>query len=136
MKHTKFMELALCRAVPDLTAGTPKQSRLANLYNRLQKEVDKDLARLHPPSGAAIRQVERQIIEFGRVTGWLNKQRHIGTLLSFCAEMLENSKQRHNPKILETISLIIDHLEAGGELKTACCWAGSVAAEKWAEVTK
>jgi len=133
---SRFMELALCRAVPDLTLGTIKPSRLLNLYTRLQKEVDRDLARLPRPSWTDIRHIERRIMEFGKTTGWLNKQRHVGTLLSFCAEMLENSRYAHNPRILETINDIIEHLENGGDLKTICCWAGSVACEKWMEVTK
>jgi len=83
MNHTRFMELALCRAVPDLCLGTLKPSRLGNLYKRLQKEVDKDLARLPRPSQADIRQICRKIEKFGLATGWLGETRHVGTLLSF-----------------------------------------------------
>lgn len=132
--HKRLTELALVRAVPDLTLGTLKPSRLRNLYARLQREVDKDLAKIPRVSQHEIRGIGRRIEKFGRATGWLGEQRHVGTLLSFCAEMLENSTFSHNPRILETINFIIEHLENKGDLKTACCWAGSVAAERWREV--
>ena len=132
----RFLELALVRAIPDLTIGKPKPSRMKGLYARLQKEVDRDLSRLFPPTRAHILEAAFRINAFALATGWLNQQRHVGTLLSFCADLLEKSESDHNPKILETIALIVDHLEAGGDLPGACCWAGSVAMEKWREVTR
>lgn len=134
--HERMMELALVRAVPDLVIGDMKPSRLKGLYGRLQREVDRDLARLPRPSQSEIRQIACRVNEFGKATGWLGQQRHVSTLLSFCAEMNENSRFDHNPRILETINDIIAHLESGKDLPAASCWAGSVAAEKWKEVVK
>lgn len=134
--NTRLTELALVRAVPDLTLGTLPPSRLGGLYARLQKEVDKDLSRMPKVSQQEIREIGKRIEKFGLATGWLGEERHVGTLLSFCAEMIESSQYNHNPRILETINLIIEHLENAGDLKTVCCWAGSVAAEKWQEVVR
>jgi hypothetical protein len=30
----------------------------------------------------------------------------------------------------------VEHMEAKGDLKTSCCWAGSVAADKWMDIKK
>ncbi|NCC53852.1 MAG: hypothetical protein EOM20_21970 [Spartobacteria bacterium] len=132
--NKRMMELALVRAIPDLTIGELKPSRLKGLYERLQREVDQDLARLPRPSQSEIYRIADRVNEFGRATGWLGQQRHVSTLLSFCAEMIENSRFNHNPKILETINDIIAHLESGKDLPAATFWAGSLAAEKWREL--
>lgn len=129
--HERMTELALVRAIPDLTLGTLPPSRLKNLYARLQKEVDKDLAKISRPSQSEIYQIANRVNKFGKDTGWLGQERHVGTLLSFCAELIESSTFPHNPRILETINLIIEHLENAGDLKMVCCWAGSVAVDKW-----
>ncbi len=132
--HERMMELALVRAIPELTVGKLKHSRLNGLYTRLQKEVDKDLARLPRPTKSEIYRIADRVNGFGKDTGWLGQQRHVSTLLSFCAEMIESSRFPHNPRIIATINEIIAHLEQAGDLPAASCWAGSVAAEKWQKV--
>jgi len=134
--HERLMELALVRAVPDQHAPHMKPCRLRGLYERLIRDVDRDLAKLPRPTDAEIRKIGRRIERFGMDTGWLGQERHTGTILSFCAEMLETSPYPHNPGILKTVNEIILHMENIGDLKTACCWAGSVAAEKWYEGVK
>ena len=124
-------ELALIRAIHDLTIGDLKPSRKKSLFIKLQKEVDKDLAKLPKPSEDDIDKIWETVEVFGKKTGWLNQARHIGTLFSFCLEMIENSTFRFNPKISETINEIIEHLENGNDFKYQSCWAGSVAAKKW-----
>ena len=133
--YTRLMELALVRAVPDQHVNGMKPCRLRGLYQRLVKEVDKDLVKQPRPSDSDIRQIAKKIERFGEETGWLNENRHVGTIFSFCADMLERSVFPHNPRILETVNLIVEHLENGGDLKTACCWAGTIAAEKWSILT-
>jgi len=132
--HERLTELALVRAIPGMIKGELKPSRMLGLYKRLIKVVDKELARLPRPTDAEIVKIGKRIERFGEETGWLNNEKHIGTLLSFCADMLERSDYNHNPRILETINDVIEHLENGGDLKQICCWAGSVAADKWESI--
>jgi len=106
-------------------------SKLRGLYKQLIKAIDKDIVKLPRPSESDIQQIARHIERFGLDTGWLHESKHVGTMFSFCADMLERSSYQHNPKILRTINRIIEHLENIGDLKTACCWAGSIAADKW-----
>jgi hypothetical protein len=134
--HERLMELALVRAVPDQHIEHMRPCRLRGLYERLIKAVDRDLARMPRPTDADIIKIGRRIERFGMDTGWLNETRHTGTLMSFCADMIERSTFDHNPRILETINEIILHMENGGDLKTSCCWAGSVAADKWMDIKK
>jgi len=134
--HERLMELALVRAVPDQHIEHMRPCRLRGLYERLIKAVDRDLARMPRPTDADIIKIGRRIERFGMDTGWLDQERHTGTLMSFCCDMIERSTFNHNPRILETINEIIQHMEAKGDLKTACCWAGRVAADKWMDIKK
>ena len=129
--NERITELALVRAIPDQHMDKMRNSRLKGLYKKLLREVDRDISMLPRPSDADMRKIGRRIERFGMDTGWLGETRHTGTLLSFCADMVERSTFKHNPRILETINLIIEHFENVGDLKTACCWAGSIAADKW-----
>lgn len=124
-------ELALIRAIPDLTMGTLKPSRKKALFIQLQKAVDKDLRKFPRVSESDLNKIWEIVQEFGRQTGWLNETRHVGTLFSFCLEIMENSEFKFNPGIRETILKIIEHLEAGNDFKYQSCWAGSLAYEKW-----
>ncbi len=124
-------ELALIRAIPDLTIGKLKPSRNKSLFLQLQKSVDKDLRKFPRQSKPGLDRIWNTVQEFGRQTGWLNETRHIGTLFSFCLEIIEKSNFKFNPKISEIINKIIEHLEAGNDFKYQSCWAGSLAYEKW-----
>lgn len=127
-RHTA--ELALIYSVPTITNAAEK-SRLCNLLKRLQKYAQKDLNKKPFLTNMELSKIIEKIQSWGNETGWLNDKKHVGTLLSFCADMIENSKFKFHPRILETINDIIAHLEAGGDFKYQSCWAGSLAAERW-----
>ena len=131
MNHERLMELALVLSVPDQNIDSMRPSRLRGKYMQLRDVIYKDLLKTVNPAPADIDKIWKKIDRFGRETGWLHETRHVGTIFSLCAEMLENSKHPHNPRILEIVNEVIEHLEAGGHLKTACCWAGGRAAEIW-----
>jgi hypothetical protein len=129
-------ELALIRAVPDLTLGELKPSRTAGLVTNLQKAVDKDLRYLPRINDTQIADIESIIKSFLLDIGWLDQKRHTGTYLSFCAAMIENSEFKYFPRILESINDLIDHFEKGNDFHVQSCWAGSIAAEKWETIFK
>lgn len=124
-------ELALIRSIPDLTLGTLKPSRKKSLFLRLQAAVDKDLRNFLGVTEKHIDEARILIEEFGRQTGWLNTTKHVGTLFSFCLEVMEKSEFKFNPAIREIINEIVKHLEAGQDFPFQSCWAGSLACEKW-----
>ena len=132
MNNLRFItELALIRAIPDLTIGDLKPSRLKGLFLKLQKNVDKDLAKTRGLTKDDLDAIWERVQEFGQATGWLEQKKHTGTLVSFCIEIIETSKFDFNPGILKTLNEIIEHFERGGDLKVQSCWAGAMAAEKW-----
>ena len=126
----KTAELSLIFAVPVLSDAHDK-SRLAGLQRTLQKLAGKELGNIRRISDEECEAIIKHITEWGKITGWLNNKKHTGTLLSFIAGMIENSKFQYNPRILDTINAIISHLEAGGNFKIQSCWSGSLAADKW-----
>ena len=132
----QISELALIRSIPDLTIGTLPPCRLKGLYIRLQKWVDKDLAMLPRVSSDDLEAIEKIMDRFGDDTGWFGKQKHVGTLLSFCAAIIENSEFKFHPRIMETINDIIDHLESGNDLHFQSFWGGEIAFEKWEKLFK
>ncbi len=131
MNLRHLTELALIRAIPDLTLGSLKPARKKALFLRLQDAVDKDLRLFPRASKQDLDRVWESVEKFGKMTGWLNHTRHVGTLLSFCLGIIEKSSFKFNEKIPKTINYIISHLEAGNDFKFQSCWAGSMAAEKW-----
>jgi len=130
-QYRKLSELALIRSIPDMTIGTLKPSRKKGLFLRMQKAVDKDIRDLPKPSDDDLSKIWETIEEFGRQTGWLNQTRHIGTLFSFCLEIIERSEFEFNPDIVSIINDIINHLEDGKDFLYQSCWAGGLAAKKW-----
>ena len=129
LRHTA--ELALIYAVPILSNAHEK-SRLANLQRTLQKIAAEELgSKIREITTGEMEQITDHITEWGKITGWLDSKKHTGTLLSFIAGMIESSKFKYNPMIMETINALIAHLEAGNNFKIQSCWAGWLAAEKW-----
>ncbi len=129
--HRRYVELAYIRAVPDMLHGTLKNGRLKNLYRKLQIACDNEFRRLPELNNVELEQVKGLLLQFSAATGWERKPRHISTLLSFCADMLERSQYDHSPKILKTLTDIIDYYARKEDFRPICCWAGSVAADKW-----
>lgn len=127
----RFAESAYIRAIPDLLHGELRPGRLSNLYGKLVKAVDADLVRLPVIGDSDVLVIRDIIVEFGKRTGWTGKKRHVGTLLSFAIAIIESSEHKHNPKILETLNLIVEYYERKQNFKIICCHAGAIAAEKW-----
>ena len=126
----KLAELALIRAIPDLTIGKLKPSRTKGLFTKLQKYVDKDLIKINVTQDT-INKLEVIINKFGDSTGWFKQTKHTGTLVSFCLGILERTSFDFHPGILRTLVEIIDHFENGNDFPDAASWAGDIAVEKW-----
>ena len=134
MENKKFKhvaELALIISIPGINVDQLLPSRTKGLLTRLYKETVKDLGKTPKKDP---KKIEPLIQKFGEETGWEGKSRHISTLLSFCADMIECSENKFNPRILEAINDLIARLERGKELKAPNCWAGSIAADKWEQL--
>jgi hypothetical protein len=104
-KH--LAELALIRAIPDLTIGELKPSRVKGLFLRLQKHVDKDLQRLPRPSEKDLDDIWNIVETFGQQTGWLQQKKHTGTLISFCLGIVETSDFDFCPGVIKTLNDLI-----------------------------
>ena len=84
-----------------------KPSRTKSLFSRLQKAVDMDLRKIKNPDKKDIDRCGIIIEKFGEKTGWLHKQKHTGTLVSFCLGVVERSDFNFNSKITGTLNDII-----------------------------
>ncbi|MCP4127741.1 MAG: hypothetical protein GY753_11840 [Gammaproteobacteria bacterium] len=130
-KLKEFAELALMFSIPNMTKKFPEKTRLGGLFTQLQKVTGKVIAastfKLQEDERVWI---EKQLWQFGEQTGWESTPKHIGTVLSFSIALAERNTQL-SPRVLEKLNLIVDHLEAGGDLRVQSCWAGSLAMEKW-----
>ena len=127
----QLAELALIRAIPELALDDDlKPGRLQSLYARLIKITNKELHKLVTDDND-IRQAKKIVFEFFQVTGWAEQQRHMVTLLSFAVDMVEQSDFKYSPRIIETLTDIVNYMEQKEAVKGICCWAGGLATEKW-----
>ena len=124
-------ELTLVYAVPVVTNASDK-SRLCGLQRKLQKHAKESLDVLPLLNSVDKLQTISCMDEWGVVAGWSNNAVHVGILVSFCAEMLERSKQfNYDPNIYETIVDIVDHLIKGDDFKDEYITEGARTAELW-----
>ena len=124
-------ELALIRALPDFVCDDLKPGRLKGLYKKLVKAVNKEWDRYPKLSLNEEIAVNKNLIEFGVLTGWQGKKRHHITYVSFIAFFAD----RHT-LINPIINDIVDYFERGNNLKQVCCRAGLTAFEKWEKLWK
>lgn len=129
LKHVT--ELALIRSIPDLMVGELKQGRLKNLMSTLQAAVDIELGKLCVmPGPGDIDKIESLLENFKNLAKF-GKQKHIGTLVSFCLSLIEKSDKEFGDKIVKLLNLICDYYERVGDLHTASMWSGDLASERW-----
>lgn len=127
-KHKKIAALGLCRALPDL-ARIPK-GRLENLFKKLVREVDKNLANnLYNWELVVIRE---RLDKFRDASGWGKKERHICTYVTFCMAVCEDTGLPQ--AIIDRLADIWYHFDRVGKAPAASNWAGVLAAEKWDKI--
>jgi len=123
-KQIKLAELALIRAIPDMSVVDLKNGRLKGLYTRLVKAVDKDLQSITKATRQDLTECRKLVFGFLKLTGWDGNTKHIFTLLSFCSLMLEESQFRYNPNIQNVINELFGFIEQREPVRPICCWAG------------
>lgn len=126
----EIAELALIGAVPEIVKGM-KPGRGKNLCDRLSMSVHKTLAVMPEIRKEDIDMIQAAIGEFGRITGWEGKERHMTTYLSFCADLIERSESKFDKCIMESLNDLVEYFEIGGNLRVQNCWSGALAADKW-----
>ena len=129
LKHVT--ELALIRSIPDLMVGELKPGRLKNLMNTLQAAVDIDLSKLVITLSITDGKKIESILEQFKTVAKFGKQKHVGTLVSFCLALIEKSDKKFNDKIVELLNLICEYYERVGDLHVASMWSGDLASERW-----
>ncbi len=127
-------ELVLIRSIPDLMVGELKQGRLKNLMYTLQFAVDVELGKLcRKPGAVDVDKIEDLLNQFKTVAKF-GKQKHVGTLVSFCLSIIEKSDKEFDSNIIETLNLICDYYERVGDLHVASMWSGDLASERWESI--
>lgn len=130
----KYAELALIMAIPTFVLEDLNPSRQKGLFERLESVATKETKKMHMIPPKQMEEIQGKIFQFGKDSGWWENERHVATMLSFAADMLERSPFRHNPKIIEIINELVCMFEFKKDLKPGSCWGGAVAAEKWERV--
>lgn len=107
-----------------------KKGRLIGKLERLEKLADKELDRHNISKSTEVR-IKSAIVKFTEESGWQKKQLSIGTFISFILAVVDESENKFNDNILETISEIFDYFERKEQFRTLCYSAGAVACGKW-----
>lgn len=129
----KLAELALIYGIP-IIMQAKENSRLDGLQRKLQKLVIPDLMTLSKVDKKEAVFIDEHIENWLKSIGWWKNPTHIGALISFCLDMLENSPFQYNPKIIETLVSIAEHLERGNELHQQNVIAGREISESWQKI--
>jgi len=132
-------ELAFIKAVYLFSEKKLKEGRLKNRFEKLAKEVDRLLDN-KPKLGKYDKYVAEKRVElFSKKVGWIGKQRHIVSIISFCLALIDESDfnySKHAPKIIQYLNDIYQYFERGKDAKLLCCLSGSIAHEKWKSAIK
>ena len=102
--------------------------------SQLQAAVDIDLGKLATSlSPTDLMEIKLVLNRFEKISKF-GKQKHIGTIVSFCLALIENSDEEFNSKIVETLNSICDYYERVGDLHVASMWSGDLASERWMSI--
>lgn len=129
----KLAELSLIYGVPIVTQAK-ENSRLAGLQRKLQKLIMPDLMTLPTMGEKEAAYIDEHVEGWLKEIGWWANPQHVGSLISFCLDMIENSPFNYNPRIEETLQKIAEHLENGKELDDHSIQAGCEIADKWQKI--
>jgi len=133
-QEQQLYELALTRSILACTKGTLEEGRLKNQYKLLEKETTKALRSFPQISTDDVAKAEKVLNEFGKLTGWQHKERHVATLVSFALEILENSEFKYSKKTIDALVNIHDYYERVSDVQPICYRAGEIAYQKWQKV--
>lgn len=134
-RRRKLTELSLIYGIPIITQAK-ENSRLAGLQRKLQKLVMPDLLTISDLDEEEATIVDTHIEDWLKKIGWWKNQTHVGSLISFCLDMIEHSPFRYNPMIEKTLCKIAEHLENGKELHQQSMIEGKNIAESWQKIYK
>lgn len=126
-------ELAFIRSIYDILSTDLKPGRLQGRFVTLQKEVDQQLSLLFV-NDEELEVLKDVLDNFAELTGWADKSRSVGTILSFVMQMIEDSDNEFPPKILTILNEIVDYFERVRPFSALCYTAGTIASNKWQKV--
>ena len=128
MIATRIAKLAMVRMIPEFFLDKVPPGRLHGRLLKLQNEVDSMLSRMPPPTPEQNRAIYKIVSNFGYLSGWEGKERHIITVISFVMALVNDEKW---DKINDLLVDIHDYYERVGDTNQLCYIGGNIAAEKW-----
>lgn len=127
-------ELTFIYSIGALYGEDCKHGRLKNRYNKLIKLTSSDLQQLFKQSEFDCKVAAGLVHEFCEAVGWVDKENNVEPVVSFCLCMIEESENKFDPRIVETLNDIAEYFDRSGELTDSDCSTGLFAAEKWREL--
>jgi len=133
-------ELALIFSLPIVTEAYDN-SRLAGLQRKLQRQIfpimdnlgNSDTpAKVHREKAVATKLIHA----WHKEVCWEGKEQLVTTIVSLLALMVEQSTCKYDPKILNTLNSILNHIEKGETLNSDLCDEGLRAAIIWNNIIK
>ena len=106
MKHIKeyTVELALIRAIPDMTRDKIPASRTRSLYKKIQKLVDRELAYQPYVTPSDRIAIYDRILQFSDKVNWENRELDIAVLFNFVLGIIEDSEFKYPKKLIDIVS--------------------------------
>lgn len=134
-QQRQLAELAFIRSIADkeLDEKKIKNGRLKGLLLKLQKNVDKELTKLSIwPGPIDIKAIEAKLDYLKYSIGPCDEEFSITAMISFCLGFIEESENKIDPVIIDTLNKIIDYFERDvSQGRDFCYRDGQISAEKW-----
>lgn len=132
----KLRELALIGGIPGMVCQfqTVKKGRFKNRLDRLLAVTVEALNKMSRPSLLDLANADADFDRFLQATGWKTDGRHVVTLISFAADMLDRTDSDMPAELGEILADLLDYFTRVKKDPPPCYWAGARAAEKWEQV--
>lgn len=124
----QIIELAFVKMLPMGTELGRNQGRLKSLFQRLERQAEREMSRTIPVSTMELEKIKELAFGLQIATGWTGKSKHPATAISFVLDVIDS---KNFGSITEILFEIIDYYERAKKLPPPCNWAGHLAAEKW-----
>ncbi len=128
--HKNIAELSMIAAIPLTATKKVPQGRVRGLLSNLSKVSTKQLCALPGIPKKEYEQIIERVAKWGEMT-WAGKDVHAVTMCSFALGMIENSEFYYPPRLINTLTDIVDFYDRKGKAMGICMMSGGLAADKW-----
>jgi hypothetical protein len=135
-------ELGIMRSIPDFLEHDLKPGRLKRLFLEIGMIVDGELRKIYHTNTTFFEDNKEELAEvleqFGKITVWGEDKNevHVSSVIAFCLAILEHTKSKYTPKLIELFVDVLDYYERVQDLDHKDLWEGEQFEKSWSSLYK